>query len=162
VARYPSIPRKVFGARALNVREQRAILIRLWPRLVASLNGSTLTVRGPLQPSQLSRSYRIRLTYKEAGVPYLWVEDPELVPRSAEEPIPHMYKADEHGPARPCLYYWKEREWKTNQPIATSIVPWLQLWLVYYELWHATGIWYGGGIDHPEMKRDVESDERAA
>jgi hypothetical protein len=162
VARHSSIPHKVFRARALNVREQRAIFMRMWPQLVATLHGSTLTVRGPLQPSQLSRSYRIRMVYREAGVPHVWVEDPQLVQRSAEEPIPHMYKADEHGPARPCLYYWKEREWKTDQPIATTIVPWLQLWLVYYELWLAAGVWYGGGVDHPEVKRDAESNERAA
>jgi hypothetical protein len=95
-------------------------------------------------------------------IPRVWVEDPELIPRSATEPIPHMYVADEHGPARPCLYYWKAREWKAKQAIASTIVPWLQLWLVYYEIWHATGVWYGGGIDHTEIKRDAEPDDRTA
>ena len=32
--------------------------------------------------------------------------------------------------------------------IALTIVPWLSLWLFYYEVWRATGTWYGGGT-HP-------------
>jgi hypothetical protein len=32
--------------------------------------------------------------------------------------------------------------------IATTIIPWLALWLYYYEVWLATGHWEGGGIPH--------------
>ncbi len=32
--------------------------------------------------------------------------------------------------------------------IATTVIPWLLEWLVYYEAWQATGEWLGGG-EHP-------------
>ena len=32
--------------------------------------------------------------------------------------------------------------------IADTILPWTSLWLYFYELWHATGQWLGGG-EHP-------------
>jgi hypothetical protein len=38
--------------------------------------------------------------------------------------------------------------------IADTIVPWLILWLFYYEIWHVTGEWKGGGVHPPSPKRD--------
>jgi hypothetical protein len=32
--------------------------------------------------------------------------------------------------------------------VADTTVPWTALWLYHYEVWHATGEWLGGGIDH--------------
>lgn len=106
--------------------------------------------------------YRIALSYREAGVPRAWVLEPELIPRTDGKAIPHLYPADDVGPARPCLYHWLEREWTPDRPLATTILPWLQLWLFYYELWHATGVWYGGGVDHPAVKTDAKTDDLAA
>jgi hypothetical protein len=37
--------------------------------------------------------------------------------------------------------------------IATTIIPWLSLWLYYYEVWHATGEWMGGGIEHGDATK---------
>jgi hypothetical protein len=34
--------------------------------------------------------------------------------------------------------------------IADTLVPWASEWLFDYELWLATGEWYGGGIEHRE------------
>jgi hypothetical protein len=43
--------------------------------------------------------------------------------------------------------------------IAATIVPWLSLWLYYYEVWLATGAWEGGGISHePKLEQDDVSD----
>ena len=58
-----------------------------------------------------------------------------------------------YAPDRPCLFYPAGREWRSDMKIATSIVPWLSLWLYYYEVWLATGEWEGGGISH-EPKLD--------
>jgi hypothetical protein len=35
--------------------------------------------------------------------------------------------------------------------VADTIVPWIDLWLINYEYWLATGIWFGGG-QHPQPK----------
>jgi hypothetical protein len=29
--------------------------------------------------------------------------------------------------------------------LADTILPWAVEWLAYYEIWLATGVWYGGG-----------------
>ena len=29
--------------------------------------------------------------------------------------------------------------------ISTTVLLWVNKWLIYYELWKATGQWYGGG-----------------
>jgi hypothetical protein len=51
---------------------------------------------------------------------------------------------------RLCLYLPSADEWMPTQLIAETIVPWTSLWLFYYETWHATGEWLGGG-DHPKV-----------
>ncbi|HYM07249.1 MAG TPA: hypothetical protein VE377_25720 [Candidatus Dormibacteraeota bacterium] len=35
--------------------------------------------------------------------------------------------------------------------LSHSIIPWLALWLMFYEMWRATGEWYGGGISHGDI-----------
>ncbi|MFG1635413.1 hypothetical protein ACGFKX_11315 [Pseudonocardia alni] len=52
-----------------------------------------------------------------------------------------MYSADE-----PCLYYGDE--WNDTKLLASTILPWASEWLQFYELWHATGVWLGGGVPH--------------
>jgi hypothetical protein len=32
--------------------------------------------------------------------------------------------------------------------LADTVVPWTSEWLFFYEVWHATGLWLGGGT-HP-------------
>ncbi len=161
MSRAAAFPKKLFR-HVLTAQQQRASLLRLWPELTSVASGKLLTVRGRVRPTSISQTYRIHLSYKEAGVPHIWVGDPELVPRSDGKASPHFYPADDAGPGRPCLYYWKEREWTPDRPLATTVLPWLVLWLLYYELWHATGDWHGGGVDHPETKTDARPNDRAA
>lgn len=35
--------------------------------------------------------------------------------------------------------------------ISETTVPWLSLWLLHYEAWHAIGEWLGGG--HGELSK---------
>jgi len=102
--------------------------------------------RGLVQPYVLSREYRVRIEY-DVGLPRVWIEDPPLMPREEGGRIPHVFP----GP-RPCLFYPPNREWIPSMLIADTIVPWLMAWLYFYEIWHATGEWLGGGIDHDAPK----------
>ena len=61
---------------------------------------------------------------------------------AGEDDIPHTY-----GNERPCFFDPKN-DWRPDMKIAVTIIPWLSLWLFYYEVWRATGTWYGGGT-HP-------------
>lgn len=127
-------------------RRQAAEVRRLWPMLTVNVGGTTLVVSGEVQPRPLSETYRVRVVYTYGSVPEAYVDEPALRPRDDGSPIPHVYA----GP-RPCLYLPGSGEWTGEEMIATTIIPWLLLWLEFYELWHATGVWKGGGVhpDHP-------------
>lgn len=102
---------------------------------------------GTLRPLPACREYQFRLEYRVPKKPKVWIEDPPLVRRSPDEPIPHTY-----GDDRPCLFY--PSEFRSDQLLARTIIPWLMEWLVFYEAWLATGVWLGGGIDHGGNKRE--------
>jgi hypothetical protein len=46
--------------------------------------------------------------------------------------------------------------------IADSTVPWSVEWLIYYEIWKATGDWHGGGELPPLEASDSSSKTAAA
>jgi len=62
--------------------------------------------------------------------------------------VPHTYIGD-----CLCLYYPDYDEWTSAMYIAETIVPWISLWLMYYEAWLATGEWLGGGIKHESREK---------
>lgn len=47
-----------------------------------------------------------------------------------------------------CLYHPKYREFNGTDFLCDTIIPWTSLWLYYYEVWHLTDEWLGGG-EHP-------------
>lgn len=73
----------------------------------------------------------------------MFVQNPALRPRSASESIPHLYRDGSL-----CLFYPPGEEWHPSRHVSRTTIPWTVLWLVYYETWHATGTWFGGGL-HP-------------
>lgn len=103
--------------------------------------------QGGLTPTALSDTYRVRIGYRSGTSPEVSVIEPRLRRRDETEPIPHTYIGDYL-----CLYRPKYREWLPTLFIADTIVPWTSLWLYYYEVWHATGEWLGGG-EHPVERR---------
>jgi hypothetical protein len=48
----------------------------------------------------------------------------------------------------PCLFFPSRESWRSDVKLADIIIPWLSTWLEFYEMWRATGEWYGGGISH--------------
>lgn len=98
---------------------------------------------GRLQPVDAAHYYVISISYRLRLPPAVYVLEPALVCNEKGEPVPHRYPD-----GRLCLYYPKYGEWKHSMAIAETIVPWTSRWLYYYEVWHATGEWLGGGVDH--------------
>jgi hypothetical protein len=130
------------GGRALTLQEQ-AIRVRfIWPTLRAQVTRNGLIVKGTVRPTPLADEYHVRVVYAYGEVPKAYVDSLELRRREDRQPIPHIYP----GP-RPCLYLPSSGEWSNRLSIASTIIPWLMLWLTYYELWHATGVWQGGGVE---------------
>lgn len=135
--------------RELGLREQLAYLRMAWPQFRSRVNGRVLVSEGALCPNDLAETYTIRVSQCGGERPEVRVISPELRRRIDDEDIPHMY-----GQERLCLYLPGTREWQFDDPIALTILPWASLWLYFYELWHATGEWLGGGV-HPEERKSI-------
>jgi hypothetical protein len=110
-----------------------------------SLQRGRLTWTGELQPTPLSRHYVMRIALGHDGLPHVRVVSPALESREGAT-LPHTYRE-----GTLCLY--SRGEWNPSMSLVLTIVPWASEWLVNYEIWLATGDWYGGG-DWPPRRRD--------
>ena len=98
----------------------------------------------------MSATYSVRIEYRVGKRPRVFVESPKLRRRSPDERIEHTYGDDE-----PCIEDW---DFRSNQQLALTVVPWLLLWLVFYESWLVTGEWQGGGR-HPTPRDITRGDQ---
>ena len=140
-----------FRTSQLSPRDQGALVRTVYSGFHYKVKQGYLVCTGRIQPTPLNQSYLVRIECRPARVPQAWLLDPVLEARSPGENIPHTY-----GNERPCFFDPKT-DWRPDLKIALTIIPWLSLWLFYYEVWRATGTWYGGGT-HP-TEYDAEADE---
>jgi hypothetical protein len=125
-----------------------------------SLSRGTLMWTGELTPTELSRTYLVRVRYRLGAAPKVTVVRPQLRTRPAEG-LPHTYTGD-----LLCLH--DDVDWTPTMALADAIVPWAAEWLMYYEIWLTTGTWEGGGqwppvgssnstsSDHPRGRPSAE------
>ena len=111
-----------------------------------------------IQPTPGSRVYTVRLTYVLGQFPRVRVEKPEPETRPGEG-LPHVF-----GDGSLCLHL--EDEWTSDMLIVDTTLPWTAEWLINYEIWKATGEWYGGGqwppARRPEPDRSADVMKSAA
>jgi hypothetical protein len=100
---------------------------------------------GELQPSAISETYTVKIDFRLRARPKVWVLSPVLKRRDPKEKIRHTF-----SDGSICLHL--HEEWAPEMFIAERIVPWLALWLLHYEVWHATGKWLGGGHEPTARK----------
>ena len=89
-----------------------------------------------ITPSALSRDYVVRLSYRQGGVPEVFVDEPDLSLLADGDRLPHVYS---QVPARLCLYLPGTREWTAVDAFDDTVLPWATLWLYYFEDWLAGG-----------------------
>lgn len=138
----------------IGFREQAAYLRLRWPQFTTRVRGAVLISEGDLCPDELCSTYRIQIKYHGGGVPEVRVLLPQLRPREEGGRIPHMYDQE-----KLCLWLPGSGEWAADKLIAETFIPWASLWLYFYEVWHATGEWVGGGVE-PDVKRQPIRRER--
>lgn len=83
--------------------------------------------------------YKISIVYKTSTSPKVYVLEPDLV----EKPK-HVFPSDKSL----CLYHKSEFQWTNTKSITTYLVPWVFLWVYYYEVWLITGQWLGEAYPH--------------
>jgi hypothetical protein len=140
-----AVPRPVDQAFALHARFREA---------KAKVKPTVLVWTGDLQPTPLSRTYRIEITYLAGRVPKVRVIDPPLESRPGET-LPHVYAG-----GTLCLHL--DGEWTSDMLIVDTTVPWTSEWLINYEIWKATGEWHGGGEWPPRREGDADTDAFSA
>lgn len=129
--------------KSLNIGRQNQLIKNVYPGFDSTITSpKSLMGIGSLRPTSRSAEYKFSLDYKIGFRPKVKILEPKLIESSSGEKIPHIYSKSE-----PCLYY--KNDFNSSMPIATTIIPWLSLWLYFYEDWHITGKWNGGGITHP-------------
>lgn len=126
-----------------------------YERLLISGKDRTLLWEGWLQPSLFSRRYKVVVRYSLGTAPICVVTEPDLYSLAGAKTIPHHYRKDKHiAGAKLCLFLpssqsdGKLSEWRSQQKISDTIIPWASLWLFYFEQWLYTRDWEGGG-KHP-------------
>jgi hypothetical protein len=115
-----------------------------FPASSVELRPGKLVWTGVLTPTSLSASYTLRIEHVAGKRPVVVVVDPILKPPQGKA-LPHVFRDNEL-----CLYY--RGEWDASRPIVQTIVPWASEWLLHYEIWVATGRWFGGGHAPPVAK----------
>ncbi|MFH6937070.1 hypothetical protein [Flavobacterium sp. FlaQc-30] len=108
-----------------------------------SFNSFELKAVGILQPTSRSEAYTIEVKFHILKPIQVRVISPILIKNEKGENIPHMYSQENL-----CLYMPKYDEFTRKMYISDTIIPWISLWLYYYEIWHTTNEWLGGG-EHP-------------
>lgn len=105
-----------------------------------------------LQPTPLSREYKVRIEFSRGKSPKIYVDKPDLVALADGRVLPHVY---EQSPTQLCLYLPGSGEWHDRLLVGQTVIPWASLWLFYFEDWLVSGEWRGGG-QHPRRKEELE------
>lgn len=132
---------------AITIGHQVARIRKDFPNFGYSRSNNLPTWYGPLQPTETSPIYTVKIVYRFANQfsksPRVWIVSPEIHPDA-----PHRYSDDSL-----CLYFPPERNWTPYIFISETIVPWTSLWLAFYEIWLDTDHWYGPQAPHKGKKR---------
>ena len=143
---------------AIPLYVQAAGLRSAFPNGRAVVAGSKLKWDGSLQPTALSPTYDVRLEYTPGTLPRSFLVRPngrELADSViADRALPHIY--GEKPLVEMCIFHPKKREWNSGMQMALTIVPWMSMWLSFFEDWLITDIWSGGG-EHPVLPKKPSS-----
>jgi hypothetical protein len=135
-----------FPEQPISLSEQVAMMKRHFPNFRMRWKKNVIIWIGELHPAPFCNHYRVRIIHQLHKSPNVHVLKP-LLTDPFNEGIPHTYPGN-----CLCLFHPKKREWTQRMYIALSVIPWISLWLFYYEIWQATGEWMGGG-EHPDLRK---------
>lgn len=77
--------------------------------------------------------------------PYAFVLSPSLNDlKQNNDSIPHLYDQKRY---KLCLHYPHTNDFDENIEIGQQYIPWIKLWLFYFEMWLTNGVWKGGGVE---------------
>lgn len=123
----------------LSLPVQALALARLVPHGQVRLRPHKLIWHGQVQPTAASGTYDLRLEARRGTTPTVAVTSPALKPNE-DGHLPHVYDTG-------SLCVSRFGDWRPHMLFTDSMLPWACEWLFFYELWLASGLWYGDGPD---------------
>ncbi len=129
---------------ALPARFQNQILKAMLPTNHSRVVRHTMHWIGQLEPLPICDTYTIQIDYTTGLRPLVKVLSPKLMLAPSARLIPHMFDQEFL-----CLFRLRNRHWDPAVAFNRNIIPWISMWLYYYEIWLASGDWLGGG-EHPD------------
>lgn len=126
----------------ISLPVQQGHLLRRYPHSRVVRRRERLIWSGTLTPTEYTATYELLIDHQIGKPPLVYVARPRL--RLVDgQGLPHVY------PLNTLCLFLGNREWHESIPIADTLVPWASEWLLFYELWLATGgQWLGEG-EHP-------------
>jgi hypothetical protein len=82
--------------------------------------------------------YHLEIVFLSKEPPKVYIRDPLL-----DKNTIHTYKDSSL-----CLYHYSEFEWNDTRSIAYDLIPWVYMWIYYYERWLEYGEWFGNEFAH--------------
>ena len=128
----------------LNLALQALALRRLMPEGNVRLLPSQLIWTGWVQPTAETSRYELRIDAKQRVRPSVRVLSPALKPND-DGLLPHVYDDGTLCLSQPL-------DWTPTMYLTDTFLPWACTWLTFYELWLATGLWYGDGADRLDVE----------
>lgn len=133
-----------FRIKDKTIAEQVSAMRFKYPQFTTDfISHSSMKVTGKLQPTSRSCGYEFVLKFNLVDSPKTKIVSPMLLKNHKGAEVPHLYSTENL-----CLYHPQYREFNRRDLLCDTIIPWTSLWLYYYEVWHLTGEWLGGG-EHP-------------
>ena len=129
---------------ALSQAKQILAMARYPQFTVKCLRDREIKWKGYWQPSELSPSYCLEITYSQGMRPRIAILSPPLTLGPGHTKLPHVFD----GQKSICVH--TADEWNSSMLIAETILPWVSQWLYFYETWALTGKWLGKGT-HPDL-----------
>ncbi|MEQ8416568.1 MAG: hypothetical protein RIB71_18950 [Imperialibacter sp.] len=127
----------------IPIHFQRAALKARIPECELYLDKNYLRAKGQLKPTPRSCWYLYEIKYWYREDIKIFIRDPLIKTELNGKKAEHLYKDGSL-----CLFFPKAKEFDSKKLIVDYIIPWVSLWLFFYEIWLVTGDWKGGGI-HP-------------
>jgi hypothetical protein len=124
----------------LNLALQAAALRRQVEGSCVQLTPGHLVWIGLVQPTPDTGKYELRIELRQGHFPSVRVLSPALKPNDSGL-LPHVYTSG-------ALCLSGHGQWEPTMLLTETFLPWACEWLTFYELWSATGLWYGDGPQH--------------
>ncbi|ABW67893.1 hypothetical protein Dole_2089 [Desulfosudis oleivorans Hxd3] len=136
---------RYFQHQCHSLAAQLNALRMAFPEGKGAIKRSQLIWVGNIQPTPLSRTYTVEVSYRLGKKPKTRVISPSIRQLAGEREIPHLYSQKEETL---CLFLPWANEWSQGLLLSKTIIPWAYTWFFYFEHWLETDEWMGGGV-HP-------------